>query len=519
MAAKKRMWTRVVVGGVVVALLAVVGVGAWIGALAWRRGMFRSYPEPAAVDVAGEFDAILTDGWTLEGGDEVRGELIAARDAVHALEERVLDENLERWPGLAESEPFWVELQPLSWFMLPEGGIEGWDVDTIAAAWFADERPPAVAEIDGLTLIDAGQILAHAASREAIDAYRASEWPRRLAGALAREGVCPFPPAGETSLTDRLSETMGLTTACRVVTIAEAARLERAVDLGAFDEAVAAFGNIVRVARVSASDPVFISQLLSSALVSTLRESLLRVADRLPAEALRAMLDEARALERGWPDWRRSIEGERLFWIDSIERIYVRGETLEDDFLFESPTWLERLLSSRAAERHHTELAMDAMRRWSGEPWAALEASGRWPTPDRVILEAPEACVLLHRTMSMVSASDLIRGLLRTELERRALVVTLALEAFRAERGGYPASLAELAPAYLDEVPVDTMDPDGGPLSYLASYDSDAPADERRPYLLYSVGWDGEDEGGRHERRSEIDGRWRRDLDIPLTVR
>jgi hypothetical protein len=61
-----------------------------------------------------------------------------------------------------------------------------------------------------------------------------------------------------------------------------------------------------------------------------------------------------------------------------------------------------------------------------------------------------------------------------------------ALERLRLRSGHYPASLAELVPAYLDSVPIDIVD--GAPLRYRPT------ADGR--YLLYSIGLNGVDDGG-----------------------
>ncbi len=63
--------------------------------------------------------------------------------------------------------------------------------------------------------------------------------------------------------------------------------------------------------------------------------------------------------------------------------------------------------------------------------------------------------------------------------------VALALAAFRAERGAYPASLAELSPAYLPDVPADAFVEK--PLAYARTADG---------YALYSAGPNMTDDGG-----------------------
>jgi hypothetical protein len=73
------------------------------------------------------------------------------------------------------------------------------------------------------------------------------------------------------------------------------------------------------------------------------------------------------------------------------------------------------------------------------------------------------------------------------DLENDLLLVTLALQAYHAEHGHYPAELAALVPAELTHIPTDPFTA-GQPLHYKLT-------DQR--YLLYSVGPDGIDDGGK----------------------
>ncbi len=72
-----------------------------------------------------------------------------------------------------------------------------------------------------------------------------------------------------------------------------------------------------------------------------------------------------------------------------------------------------------------------------------------------------------------------------TQTERN-LHLAFALAAYRGDTGRYPAKLADLAPKYLDKVPGDLFG--AKPLIYKPS---------EKGYLLYSVGIDGKDGGGR----------------------
>jgi hypothetical protein len=71
-------------------------------------------------------------------------------------------------------------------------------------------------------------------------------------------------------------------------------------------------------------------------------------------------------------------------------------------------------------------------------------------------------------------------------LQRDAFVTTLALERYRLRHGAFPGSLDELVPEFMAAVPIDRFS--GGPLKYRL--------EESRP-LLYSVGSDRDDDGGR----------------------
>ena len=73
------------------------------------------------------------------------------------------------------------------------------------------------------------------------------------------------------------------------------------------------------------------------------------------------------------------------------------------------------------------------------------------------------------------------------EARRRILVTAIALERYREKHGAYPPTLAALVPEFLKTSPVDFMD--GQPLRYRLMDDG--------PFILYSVGLDCTDDGGK----------------------
>ena len=73
-----------------------------------------------------------------------------------------------------------------------------------------------------------------------------------------------------------------------------------------------------------------------------------------------------------------------------------------------------------------------------------------------------------------------------------------ALEKYYLDHHAYPTTLAALAPKYLDRVPNDVID--GAPMRYRLTVDG--------RYQLYSIGWDGRDDGGAID--WPPDRKWRR---------
>ena len=69
--------------------------------------------------------------------------------------------------------------------------------------------------------------------------------------------------------------------------------------------------------------------------------------------------------------------------------------------------------------------------------------------------------------------------------------VMLALEAYRARNGNYPSSLNELTPQVVAQLPIDPLSTSGEFKYRLLSNDASG-----RGFVLYSVGADGEDNGG-----------------------
>ena len=66
-------------------------------------------------------------------------------------------------------------------------------------------------------------------------------------------------------------------------------------------------------------------------------------------------------------------------------------------------------------------------------------------------------------------------------------VTACALERYRKAKGSYPDTLTQVVPDFLSKIPTDVID--GKPLSYRP---------EGGRFVLYSIGWDGKDDGGEY---------------------
>ena len=213
-------------------------------------------------------------------------------------------------------------------------------------------------------------------------------------------------------------------------------------------------------------------------------------ADRYNGDAWRAAVaDTLRTRARTIP-LAHAIEGERLlnrgflswFFSDAsrVQDAMLHGESSQfarsNRFRFNSypinrvGSYAENLA---AAERSaQTKTASSTLPRWQRKTQSA-------PTSDTLFdaISGPHTSNFLDYEDQALATS-------------RATLVILALESYRARTGAYPDTLAELGPT---NPTLDTIDPfTGNPFGYRLT---PGPADGR-PYLLWSAGNDGIDNGG-----------------------
>ena len=101
------------------------------------------------------------------------------------------------------------------------------------------------------------------------------------------------------------------------------------------------------------------------------------------------------------------------------------------------------------------------------------------------------------------SLTNVFHKVSHAAVEVDLMILACALERYFIDEKKYPARLEELAPKYIAEVPADAMTDQ--PLKYSRTDDG--------RYRIYSLGWDGDDDGGviaRREngRQNEKEGDW-----------
>jgi hypothetical protein len=159
-----------------------------------------------------------------------------------------------------------------------------------------------------------------------------------------------------------------------------------------------------------------------------------------------------------------------------------------DPALRASNRWYDRLVAAmRNKNRTEREKALNQIEKELKEQKARL---GDFTVKLQLFLADPKnkgkvlgdvlVCLLVPAVRKVQSASD------RAQQNQDNLMLAFALAWYQRDHGHYPKELAELAPRYLPAVPGDLFS--GKPLVYQM---------EPEAYILYSVGINGKDDGGR----------------------
>jgi DNA-directed RNA polymerase subunit RPC12/RpoP len=264
-------------------------------------------------------------------------------------------------------------------------------------------------------------------------------------------------------------------------------------------------------------EPTLISHLVRSAIISTATKSAERSLNHSkPGEEACRSLQAAFTSAGGTNLLPLALVGERAVTIPIFRLSLQEANSVsQDDSNFFTP-------------------APPKQQRFAGKPMPGLWLTGFWErdlnfyleTMDKFIslaaLPAPASFALTNfsESVSIVARKRLYitSALLlpeykivsvkeaRLQANIRLAATAFAVERFRLAKGRLPGALSELAPQFLDAVPTDPFD--GEPLRYHTL---------PRGYVIYSVGPDGHDAGGREPPESKPSGD-KTHYDITFTV-
>lgn len=271
-----------------------------------------------------------------------------------------------------------------------------------------------------------------------------------------------------------------------------------------------------RLGRLVGRGGTLIEGLVGYALVSIGADAAVLYLEHAPptAEQARAKLTELQAIPV--PPVADNIDlGERYFYLDSLRLVRAGNGDFAGMLGEGKPGKVPSEEAKKRLAAIDWQPAVDDAKRWYDRMVAAARLPSR---AERVkALEAIEADIkklraagppgnIVERAFGLPPAGkdagrqigNVLIGLVMpalmkvTEAHDRALQtdrnlqLAFALAAYRADKGAYPKALAGLAPAYLTAVPDDLFS--GKPLAYRPAAGG---------YLLYSVGVNGKDDGGR----------------------
>lgn len=191
-------------------------------------------------------------------------------------------------------------------------------------------------------------------------------------------------------------------------------------------------------------------------------------------ELIAALLDEQSFREGAVRSW----HAERMMELDAVENMAAGvPDPLREWWSIKPMFDLDGLRLAR-------QLTQTA--RAAAQPsWPAARAFV--PPPATDTSQMAQATRYISTMLGPASSGSLTQHF-RALTDRRAAAIALAIRLYRLDhQDQYPASLAELVPAYLPRVPADPMAADGRAFAYKP---------RANPPVIYSVGEDGKDDGG-----------------------
>ncbi|HEX5471420.1 MAG TPA: hypothetical protein VFW73_06015, partial [Lacipirellulaceae bacterium] len=284
-----------------------------------------------------------------------------------------------------------------------------------------------------------------------------------------------------------------------------------------FDDVVAILG----ASRQSQETPFMVCTLVAEAIQREARTLIREVLTRQPTLWTNGQIrDLAHQLNASPINWRMGFEGERASFYDTVQRIYtddgngdgrIALQVNRDQNIFELLASVMSDGQAKASAFSHGVFALltlpaanmvVASRKDMTDAYNKVtdQALSRLATPywkrsndqslNKEVQSYADGTIGRYRYLlvSLLTPSydSLLRGATVCDADRDGVFIGLGLELYHREHHQWPKTLDELSPRWLSTVPVDPIT--GKPLHYKVVND--------RP-LVYSVGTDGDDDGGR----------------------
>lgn len=265
---------------------------------------------------------------------------------------------------------------------------------------------------------------------------------------------------------------------------------------GRFGEAPERIRLMIALAQRCEARCGLMSLMLSAAARSAIAETLRFVAgnERCDAQTLSELETSLAALPE--LNCMPSIEGERLMALEVIQSLFhgtLNGSTASGS---SAPTLSPffNLMATHGESVDKLNELMDACKEFSR--LAPAERRARAAEFKQRARDIPKRFFIVGTVApdmtSLVLHADSVN------CRMRGTRIMVALARYRRDHGAYPATLDELTPAYLREKVRDDFAPDGRFRYVRGAVKLDATDAE---YLLYSVGYDGRDNGGARSKR------------------
>jgi hypothetical protein len=299
---------------------------------------------------------------------------------------------------------------------------------------------------------------------------------------------------------------------CQILQLRATAELA----LGKTDEAFSDVNLMICVANASRDEPTLISQFVRIAMLYLVLEPIAQGFGKWSEPQLKTFQQQLQQFDF-CADVRRSLDAERVLFGGGIIE-FLRWEpdkydALSGDGKFSGAVWsavpngwydLEKVNYNRFFDQFLLPSIDVANRRISA---AVCKHTEKEMTA--VVSKTRVKLFFQHRTFCSLLVPGTLGVARKTAFGQTAAdtaAIACAIERFRLAKGRVPESLEQLAPELMEKLPHDIID--GRPLKYRRTEDGH--------YVIYSVGWNEEDEGGvagykkgEHDVPEEGDWVWR----------